>query len=201
MTDSNTTGAPGAHQDIDTFAARFTPGEFPAVGETFDRSGHLYRIEACGEFEGVPLVVFVSLCQLCAKPFRAVLNWDPMGHPIARCPEHRNTPGRPIVRAESDPDAPKPKRKRRKKAKKEGPRAPTFGRFEQIVLDVVEELSMVYADIELDTLLRRAKDRIEAPPAAERDTRRQQCLRAVYSVAKKKGWDVAGGVLYVGDNA
>lgn len=167
------------------------------MGETFERSGHLYRVAAYGDFEGVPLVIFTSQCNLCGAPFRAAVNWAPMGQPVMRCAEHRVSPGREIVRvADLAAQSKGPRKKRKKRAKKEGPRAPTFGRFEDVVLGVVDELSLVYTDIELDMLLKRAKDMIEAPPEGERDTRRQQCLRAVYSVAKKKGWDVAGGVLY-----
>ena len=200
MTNSNTTGAPGAHQDIKLFSERFEREGWPRIGETFARSEQVFVVTGTARVGAVPVLTFWSKCKTCDAPFEAAVNWHPMGMPIGSCVEHRISPHNPYQPKPADPDAPKPARKK-KKAKKEGPRAPTFGRFEQIVLDVVDELSMVYSDIELDTLLRRAKDRIEAPPAAERDTRRQQCLRAVYSVAKKKGWDVAGGVLYAGDNA
>lgn len=198
MTDSNTTGAPGAHQDVKLFSERFETEGWPQIGETFERNGHVFVITGRGHINDVPVVTFWTKCGTCEAPFEAAVNWHPMGMPIGSCPQHRISPHKPYQPKPEDPNAPKRKRKSRAK---DGPREPVFGRFEQIVLDAAGELSLVYADLDLDMLLRRAKDRVEAPPAGERDTRRQQCLRAVYSVAKKKGWDVAGGVVYVGENA
>jgi hypothetical protein len=194
VTDSNTTGAPGAHQDIRAFSERFGAEGWPAIGETFVRGERVFVVTGRGHVGVVPVVTVWGTCVVCDEHFETAINWHPPSHPAASCPLHRIAPHRPYQSKAADPDAP---RRKRKKKKKEGPREPTFGRFEEIVLGVVDELSLVYTDIDLDMLLRRAKDLIEAPPAAERDTRRQQCLRAVYSVAKKKGWDVAGGVLYV----
>lgn len=198
MTDSNTTGAPGAHQDIKLFSERFEREGWPRVGETFERGGRVFVVTALGHVGVVPVVTVWGQCVVCDEPYETAINWHPPSHPAASCPEHRIAPHRPYQPKPADPDAPK---RRRKKKKKEGPRAVTYGRFEEVVLGVVDELSMVYTDIDLDMLLRRAKDKVEAPPAGERDTRRQQCLRAVYSAAKKKGWDVAGGVLYVEQDA
>lgn len=190
MTDSNSTGALGAVQDIDTFAARFGREGWPEIGETFARKGRVFEVVDCGRISGVPLLVVASTCVTCDAPFEAVVNWHPMGLPVGSCTEHRRTPQNV---GEAKPKEPKPPRKRKAK-KRKGPR---IGVYERVVLDVVDELSLVYSDINLDMLLKRAKNLIEPPPEGERDTRRQCCLRAVYSAAQKKGWDVAGGVLYV----
>lgn len=197
MTDSNSTGAADAHQDIKAFSERFEHEGWPEIGDTFVRNERVFVVTGFGHVAGVPVLTFWTRCGTCDEPLEAAVNWWPMGLPIGSCPEHRISPHRPYQPKPADPDAPPRKKRKKKKAKKEGPRAPTFGRFEDVVLGVVDELSLVYSDIELDMLLKRAKNMIEAPPEGERDTRRQQCLRAVYSVAKKKGWDVAGGVLYV----
>lgn len=198
MFETPDTGAPGAHQDIADFAARFADGGWPEAGETFVRNGAVFTVLGGSELIGAPVVVVESNCLTCGAPFIAAVNWHPMGTPVGSCPAHRLTPrGKP-----SQPDAHQPKRKRRSRAKQgaPGPRKERIGLYGEAVLQAIDALELVYGrEIDTDALVAYAVSTIPPPPPGKttRDVRRQSCWRALEGLRRRRGWDRAAGVLYL----
>ena len=85
----------------------------------------------------------------------------------------------------------------------EGPREPTFGRFEEIVLGVVDELSLVYTDIDLAVRpgeLERIVDQVEQRLLQQAGIR--QRLRGVLQDGLDQRWGESRvGLQQQGDGA
>jgi hypothetical protein len=163
-------------QDILAFVEHYAHGGWPEPGETFARGKHVFEVVECGNVAGVSVLIFQSHCLTCGEPFRAVVNWAPMGLPVGACAEHRLRP-----RPKQAKPARRPKPAKKAKA---APAEPALGNVERHVMASVDAMRLVEAHAREEELIVAAVASMPRPEG-DRDVRRQHVRRALAGLCKR----------------